>query len=60
MDPLLFGLTDPSTAVWASQAKPVFNGQKLAFSAPLGAQAMVVTTTNNEEKIVTEVEISFH
>jgi hypothetical protein len=56
MDPLLFGLvTDPSDTIWASNAKPTFNGDKLVYSAPLGGPDMTVTTINNEKKLLTKL-----
>lgn len=65
MHPNLFGLTDAQSAIWASEAKPIYKiyksgGQsswKLVYSASLGDPEMAVTTTKKEEKIVTKVEL---
>ena len=61
MDPLLFGLvTDPSDTIWPSNAKPTFNGEKLVYSASLGAPDMTVTTINNEKTLLTKVNINLY
>ena len=58
MDPLLFGLDDPTSAIWASKATPNFDGKNLILDLSLGNDQMSVYTTDNEENIVTEVWIA--
>ena len=58
MDPKLFGLDDPKSAMWASQATPTFDGESLTLDLPLGSDRMSVYTTNDEENIVTEIWIA--
>ena len=58
MDPLLFGLDDPTSAIWASKATPTFDGKSLILDLSLGNDQMSVYTTENEEHIVTEVWIA--
>ena len=55
MDPLLFGLTEPHAANWASKAVPELSGEKLSFIAPLGDERMHITTSSNEDQIILEV-----
>ena len=61
MDPLLFGLDDPESAIWASKATPFYDSimtKKLVLDLPLGSDQMSIYTTDNEENIVTEVWIA--
>ena len=58
MDPKLFGLDDPKSAIWASQATPTFDGESLILDLPLGSDRMSVYTTDDEENIVTEIWIA--
>ena len=62
MDPTLFGLTLARNAIWASEAKPIYkryksHGYALVYFASLGDPGMTVTTTKNEDKILTKVEL---
>ena len=58
MDPLLFGLDDPTSAIWASEATPSFDGKSLILDLSLGNDQMSVYTTDDEENIITEVWIA--
>ena len=58
MEPELFGLTDPESAVWASIAQPTFSGNKLKYNTELGHSDQRVYMKDNEDKIVAEVVFS--
>ena len=58
MEPELFGLTDPESAVWASIAQPTFSGNKLRYNTELGHSDQRVYMKDNENKIVAEVAFS--
>ena len=58
MEPELFGLTDPESAVWASIAQPTFSNDKLRYNTELGHSDQRVYMKENEDKIVAEVAFS--
>ena len=60
LDPKLFGLDDPSSAVWASTAQPALSTSedsynKLVYNEPLGSEGMSVTLSEEEDKVVAQV-----
>ena len=58
MEPELFGLTDPDSAIWVSDAQPTWDGNKLRYSTDLGHSDQRVFMTKNEEYIVAEVSFA--
>merc|ERR1711976_403258 len=58
MEPELFGLNDPESAVWASIAQPTYSGNKLRCGKELGNADQRVYMIENEDKLVAEVTLS--
>ena len=45
----------PDDAIWASRAKPVLIGDKLVYGAALGHENMLISTTEKEDSIITQL-----
>ena len=58
MEPELFGLTDPDSAIWVSNAQPSWDNGKLRYSKALGDSDQRVFMSENEEKVVAEVSFA--
>ena len=48
-------LDKPDDAIWASRAKPVLIGDKLIYGAALGHENMLISTTEKEDSIITQL-----
>ena len=51
----IFNPNKPDDAIWASRAKPDFIGDKLVYGAALGHENMLISTTEKEESIITQL-----